>query len=206
MSDLVALLDSACRRASSAIALLDEHDTITYAGFDRGGAEIASELGASGIERGEPVLVMVSNRPRDLVALLGVWRAGGVAVPVHRSNTALVIESYVRATGARIVVDALGEAAVPAPFVCAGNVSHSDRAAPAARPILADAALIVFTSGSTGKPKGAVLSHRAIIAKLAANDSYLHFAANERTLLVLNITCWRAMEIDHLNGVLRVQN
>lgn len=188
MRALVGLLDAACRGAPAAIALADERKTITYAAFDRGANEIARELAACAIEPDEPVLVMVSNRPCDLVEFLGVWCAGGVAVPLQRSSTTIVVESYVQATGARIVVDAAGEAQVPAAFVRRGNLFRSDRAAPVARPILADAALIVFTSGSTGKPKGAVLSHRAIAGKLAANDSFLNFAANERTLLVLNIT------------------
>src|SRR5262249_54535912 len=42
-------------------------------------------LGEHGIAPNEPVHVRIANRPCDLGAFLGVWRAGAVAVPVHAS-------------------------------------------------------------------------------------------------------------------------
>ncbi len=188
MAALVELLDAACRQAPDRVALAGEADTLTYAAFAARAGEIAAALGKERIEANEPVLVMVSNQPGDIAAFLGVWRAGGVAVPVHRSTPPAALAGYVDATGARLLVDAMSDAPRHGDFVRGGAIQVAPRSAPAARPILADAALIVFTSGSTGKPKGAVLSHRAIAGKLAANDSYLGFGTGECTLLVLNIT------------------
>lgn len=208
MAALVDLLDAACRRAPDRLAIAGESESLTYGALAARAATLASALATQGIEPNEPVLVLVSNQPGDLAAFFGVWRARGVAVPVHRSTPAAALAGYVEATGARLLVDAgaapalqtgfapaLGAGFAPCTAVQAACEPTSNpaappmsRPAPAARPTLDDAALIVFTSGSTGKPKGAVLSHRAIAGKLAANDSYLHFSADERTLLVLNIT------------------
>jgi long-chain acyl-CoA synthetase len=139
-----------------------------------GAQAVRGRLAEAGLAVHEPVHVRVSNQPGDLAAYLGVWLAGGVVVPVHRSSPAGAV-SHVRAkTLARFEIDhelkSLG----------------SDR--PPHRPMLQGAALIVFTSGSSGMPKGAVLSHEAFAGKLAAIQSLLRFGPDERTLLVLNMT------------------
>ena len=122
----------------------------------------------------EPVHVRVSNQPLDLAAFLGVWLAGGVVVPVHRASPAGATAQVLAKTRARFEWDA--------------SLRTVAEERPPARPILEDAALIVFTSGSSGMPKGAVLSHRAFAGKLEAIQSLLRFGEGERTLLVLNIT------------------
>jgi long-chain acyl-CoA synthetase len=136
--------------------------------------EARGALAEAGLAAHEPVHVRVSNQPRDLAAYLGVWLAGGVVVPVHRSSPEGALAHVVSKTRARFELD--------------GELRLLAKDPPPPRPILEGAALIVFTSGSSGMPKGAVLSHRGFAGKLAAIQSLLRFGAHDRTLLVLNIT------------------
>ena len=131
-------------------------------------------LRRAGLAANEPVHVRISNQPLDLAAYAGVWLAGGVVVPVHRSSPPGSVAHVVSKTRARFEWDR--------------SLKHLSDAPPPARPILDGAALIVFTSGSSGMPKGAVLSHRAFAGKLEAIQSLLGFGERDRTLLVLNIT------------------
>ena len=147
---------------------------LRYCGLLESALAVRSTLQKAKLHANEPVHVRVSNQPHDLVAYLGVWLAGGVVVPVHRTSPAGAVAQVAAKTRARFEWDEGLRALAHEP--------------PGEREILQGAALVVFTSGSSGLPKGAVLSHRAFAGKLAAIQSLLGFGPGERTLLVLNIT------------------
>ena len=170
-SRLDALLAYAASSWPEAVALEATREHWSYARLLERADGLARALA---LEPNEPVIVMVSNIPDDIAALFAVWRARGVAVPVHRGNPQGVIDRLIERTGARWVVD--------------GAVRPLHTPAPTPRALLNDGALIIYTSGSTGEPKGAVLSHSAYCGKLAAIDSQLSFKAGERALLVLNLS------------------
>ena len=46
---------------------------------------VGGALTGRGVAQNEPVHVIIRNRASDLGALLGVWQAGAVVVPVHAS-------------------------------------------------------------------------------------------------------------------------
>src|SRR5580693_7746091 len=68
-------------------------------------AKVAAALLADGVAPGEPVHIRMGNRPDDIGALLGIWRTGAVAVPVHVAAAATTVERLQRRTGSRFVVD-----------------------------------------------------------------------------------------------------
>ena len=136
---------------------------------------VAGALLARGVAPGEPVHVRIGNRPDDIAALLGIWRAGAVAVPVHVAAAATTVERLQRRTQARFVVDR------DRLDVCASL-------APPQQPLLRDAALVIFTSGSTGEPKGVVIGHAAFADKLAVLDRLLGLRADDVVLVPLWLT------------------
>jgi long-chain acyl-CoA synthetase len=178
MDHLAALLDAACARWPRRLAIEGVEASLTYGDLDRVAAGIAAGLKGAGLRPDEPVGLRVANRARDLAGFLGTWRAGGVVVPIHRSTIAGAVDDILRRTGLRFMVD--GDAPEP--------VARLDRPAPAARPVLAGAAFVIFTSGTTGNPKGVVLAHDRFAAKLRAIDEMVPFAEETRTLLVLQLT------------------
>jgi len=149
---------------------------------DRSGSDLLKQADAMaaglrhhGLLADEPVYVRVGNRPGDLAAMLGVWLAGGVAVPVHSLAAPHTIELLGKATGARLALE--GDAVEV--------IGHSP---PPRRALLDDAALIVFTSGTTGSPKGVVISHAALAGKIEVLERLLGIQATDVVLLPLHLT------------------
>jgi long-chain acyl-CoA synthetase len=138
-------------------------------------AHVASALTTHGVAPGEPVHIRIGNRPSDLGALLGIWRAGAVAVPLHIAAAATTIERLQRRTQARFAVDR-------------DRLDMLAASAPPEHPLLRDAALVIFTSGSTGEPKGVVIGHRPFADKLAVLDRLLGLRTDDVVLLPLQLT------------------
>lgn len=135
---------------------------------------LAARLRAEGLGADEPVVVRVANRATDLAAFFAVWQAGGVAVPLHAGAAEMTRAAILEQTRARFLV-------------CDGTVLRLAEVAPPARPLLHDAALIVFTSGSTGKPKGVVLGHDRFAGKLDALQALLALGPGDKVVLPLQL-------------------
>ncbi|MGA8494272.1 MAG: fatty acid--CoA ligase family protein [Xanthobacteraceae bacterium] len=122
----------------------------------------------------EPVHVGIGNRPSDLGALLGVWQAGAVAVPIHVSAAVSTIARVQRISRARFLIDG-------------DRLETIGEAPPPERALLRDAALVIFTSGSTGEPKGVVIGHRRLAEKLAVLDRLLNIGPGDVVLSPLQL-------------------
>jgi acyl-CoA synthetase (AMP-forming)/AMP-acid ligase II len=136
---------------------------------------VAAALRGQGVTPDEPVHLRMGNRPVDIAGLLGIWRAGAVAVPVHVSAAPATIERLGSLSRARFLVD--GE-----------QIEQIASTPPTPRPLLQGAVLIMFTSGTTGVPKGAVVGHDRMAAKLKVLDQLLNLRGDDTVLLPLQMT------------------
>jgi amino acid adenylation domain-containing protein len=186
---LSALFAATARRAPDAIAVIDGARALSYAELDRRSRRLAYRLRDMRLGAGERVGVCIERSIEEVVALLGVLKAGCVCVPLDPMHP---VERL-----ATVLADA-GAAAV----VTAGAVARTLEAWPAirARPIIVldatepegfdgrpdppldfggDAlAEIIYTSGSTGSPKGVAIAHRAI-ARLVCGTDYVQLGAGD---------------------------
>jgi long-chain acyl-CoA synthetase len=122
----------------------------------------------------EPVHISIGNRPSDLGALLGIWQAGAVAVPIHALAASSTIARVQRISRARFLIDG-------------DQLDVIGEAPPPERALLRDAALVIFTSGSTGEPKGVVIGHRRLADKLAVLDRLLNIVPSDVVLSPLQL-------------------
>jgi malonyl-CoA/methylmalonyl-CoA synthetase len=132
----------------------------------------------------------------------GIWRAGGVAVPLAVSHPHAELEYVVRDADASVVVaDAAfhdaGKALARAARARFLSAEQALRAAPSdGVPHLRSdqRAMIIYTSGTTGRPKGAVTTHQMIGAQISSLVSAWRWTPADRLLLVL--------PLHHVHGII----
>ena len=139
MSALSAAFEQACRRFGPAVAVRGGTIRLAYAELDERAGAVAALLQDAGLDANEPVHVHISNQPHDIVALFGVWLAGGVAVPVHRTTPAAVASMFHERSHARFLLD------LESTRIEAASLSLIATGRPPHRPLLEGAASIVFT-------------------------------------------------------------
>ena len=138
-------------------------EVLSYEEFAGAAEEVATELAAAGIGRGDRVGVRIASGTTDLyVAIMGILLAGSAYVPVDADDPD---------ERARTVFDEAGVAGI------LGNglaLTVRGPRRPAREPLpevqLDDDAWIIFTSGSTGKPKGVAVRHRSAAAFVDAES------------------------------------
>ena len=133
----------------------------------------------------------------------GVWRAGGIAVPLCTSHPRPELEYVIADSGASIVIAHPNFEAVlrsvaeergcgfllTTEILCAnvGSLPKVD---------IDRRALILYTSGTTGKPKGVVTTHQNIQAQVTSLISAWGWTSEERILHVL--------PLHHIHGIINV--
>lgn len=183
--DLGAMLAEACITYGDTPAVAEgigrSAPVASYSEVGRRSSEIYDSLCASGVERGEPVVVIVESTSVDFMAMIGCWWAGGVVVPVHASASKSTIDAVLKRTGARLAIrHGIAEPAITRTATLVDEVHPRGN-------LLNGAAFVIFTSGSTGIPKGVVLSHFGFMGKLRAIQSTLPFAPARSTMMVLKL-------------------
>jgi malonyl-CoA/methylmalonyl-CoA synthetase len=133
----------------------------------------------------------------------GIWRAGGIAVPLCTSHPRPELEYVITHCGASMIVAHPYFEALLRPIAQTHSVRFlltSDPRPEAARSLpnidLDRRALILYTSGTTGKPKGVVTTHRNIQAQVTSLIAAWEWTADDRILHVL--------PLHHIHGIVNV--
>ncbi|AGM07908.1 non-ribosomal peptide synthetase [Amycolatopsis keratiniphila] len=163
-------------RTPDAVAVVAGDDELTYAELDRRADRIARGLITLGVAD-EDVVAVASSRTIDWpVAVLGVFRAGGVYLPIDPKYPENRVKTLIERSACRIVVadpDVTGVFTTGGMAVTVTTVpdlldgDHPD--GPVERTVTAgQLAYVYFTSGSTGQPKGALCEHGGMLNHLLA--------------------------------------
>jgi malonyl-CoA/methylmalonyl-CoA synthetase len=138
-----------------------------------------------------------------VTALHGIWRAGGIAIPLNAASAEPELEHYLSSAGVtRVIANQEHQGSVLS--LCERlniellAVDEVLADAPAAIPGFAAErrGMILFTSGTTSKPKGVVITHKAIRAQITTLVDAWKWQENDIIPLFL--------PLHHIHGIINV--
>jgi malonyl-CoA/methylmalonyl-CoA synthetase len=191
--------------APERIAIADHHGEYRYSELLDASARAATCLLDGRVDLEEArVAFLVAPGFTHVALQWGIWRAGGIAVPLATSHPAAELDYVIRDADAAIVVADAVAAEMLQPLARAAGarfLTVSESLTPpriGALPRLARdrRAMMVYTSGTTAKPKGVVTTHANLEAQITALISAWGWNAGDRILLVL--------PLHHVHGIVNV--
>jgi malonyl-CoA/methylmalonyl-CoA synthetase len=190
----------------SRTALLTPEGPFTYADLLDASARVAAALldGRPDLEQAR-VAFLVPPGWHYVATQWGIWRAGGIAVPLAVSHPPPELGYVISDSEAAFVVAHERFATVAEPLAAAagarfmGTQPLLDSPAPRSPlPAVSESrrAMILYTSGTTGRPKGVVTTHANLRAQIECLVDAWAWTPDDRILLVL--------PLHHVHGIVNV--
>ncbi|KUI58610.1 Nonribosomal peptide synthetase 1 [Cytospora mali] len=171
-----------------AIAVCSMEQSFTYSQVDAYSSSLARRLVEIGVP-GTFVAVCFEKSIWTVVAILAVFKAGGVYVPIDPAHPRGRIEEVVKTVQIKVALASPASATVleglPIRIVTVqnGSLDLSDVGQEqVSKSLPSSLAYLLFTSGSTGKPKGILMSHSAICTSIIHHGREFHAGPHWRTL------------------------
>lgn len=199
------------QRHGERIAVVDSRGSFTYDELLGASLRVASALLAGRNDlQGERVAFLVTPGLPWIAVQWGIWRAGGVSVPLPLNSVRPELQYFIDdAKSSMLVFDAqsapvlapiaaaLGIRALPCEQLLAVHPAEMPEVAPDAPNITSERrAMILYTSGTTSQPKGVVTNHENIAAQIVALVEAWEWSPDDHILLCL--------PLHHIHGIINV--
>jgi len=189
--------------SESRIAIIAADGTYTYDQLDEASRRVSGSLLGDNADLNQTrVAFFVPPSFAYAAVQRGIWRAGGVAVPLAISHPPAELDYVIRDSGASVVVSDPASASMLMPIAKAARARFLTTTTALAASMGEDLphlgsnrrAMIIYTSGTTGRPKGAVSTHQNIGAQIAALVEAWRWTPADRLLLTL--------PLHHVHGII----
>ena len=171
VSTLPEAFEAQARRAPDRVAVIGDRETLTYGELNRRANQLAHWLAERGAGPERAVAVRMPRSVDLMVAACAVVKSGAVYLPVDTDLPEERVRQLLDRAAPLLLLDG------PLPEV-SGFPQDDPR-----RSLSPDnIAYAIHTSGSTGVPKGVLVSHRAIMNRIAWGNAYFGATADDRVL------------------------
>lgn len=171
------------RRTPDALAVVGGGRRLTYAQLAADAESLACHLQSLGVGAETPVGVCLRRGQELPAVLLGIWRAGGVYVPLDPDHPRERLAALLADTRIEVIVTSRDLAGrLPSGRLVFPEEPHpcGELEPTVVRP--ENAAYVMYTSGSTGRPKGVVVTHAGIANRVEWTVGRHGFRAGDRVL------------------------
>jgi amino acid adenylation domain-containing protein/non-ribosomal peptide synthase protein (TIGR01720 family) len=193
---------------------------LTYRELEERVNRLAGMLRNSGIQKDEPVGILMERSQKMVECILAVWKAGGAYIPIDttapsqriieilcdsRAKVLIIQDEYINIqlekeyTGKIIRVNFhYNDNEIP------GQISQQTTAHLGLNNDMTSLAYIIYTSGSTGKPKGVMIEHIGMMNHIQAKINDLQLT-NESIIAqnashTFDISVWQFFAVLTLGG------
>ena len=185
-------------------AVVDAQGVFTYDDLLDASSRVATALLAGHDDLQEERVAFLVTPGFSWVAMQwGIWRAGGIAVPLPLNSTRPELEYLIDDTGASVLVFDTSAAALMEPIAASRGLRAFPYdllriCPPQPLPEVSSdrRAMILYTSGTTSRPKGVVTTHANVAAQIKSLVDAWEWSANDRILLCL--------PLHHVHGIINV--
>lgn len=101
---LMDVLSESARLRPNHPALLFQGNMISYGELERQSTDLANALIGLGVKQGDRVALLLPNAPQIILSLFGIWKAGGIVVPLNPLYTERELEHAFCEAGAETVI------------------------------------------------------------------------------------------------------
>jgi len=182
-------------RRPDAPAIISADRCLTYGELDALSNQLAHRLTEAAVKPDELVAVVMQKGWEQVVAVLGILKAGAAYLPVDATMPTERLHYLLEYGQARIAVtQGCQDAAIEWPADTQRiriNAADLGNAAATALPCPAEStnlAYVIFTSGSTGQPKGVVIDHRGALNTCADINERFNVTANDSVLALSSLS------------------
>ena len=171
----------------NAVAVCSLEQSLTYSKVDYYSSSFAVNLIELGVRPGTFVGVCFEKSIWTVVAILAVFKAGCVYVPIDPAHPRGRIAEVVKMVQIEIAIASTSSAGV-LEGLCDQIITVDDHPLPLSwvdspsKSLPSSTAYLLFTSGSTGKPKGILMSHSAICTSIIHHGPAFGAGPHWRTL------------------------
>ena len=189
---------------SERVALVEADNTYTYSEVNSRVNRFATGLLGNKDDLQEERIAFFMPASLDYVTTMhGVWRAGGIAVPLNVASAVSELDHYLScASVTRMVANAEYQeslrdlcASLNIELISAEDVL-ADVAGPLPKLTPERRAMMLFTSGTTNKPKGVVSTHKTIHAQITTLIGAWEWSENDVIPLFL--------PLHHIHGIINI--
>ena len=191
------------QRHGDRTAVVDSQGAFTYRDLLDASSRVAAALLAGQEDLHEDRVAFLVTPGFQWVAVQwGIWRAGGVAVPLPLNSTKPELEYFIDDTASSTLLFDASAATLLGPLAGRGvralPCEHLGAFQPTELPEIASArrAMILYTSGTTSRPKGVVTTHDNITAQIISLVEAWDWSADDCVLLCL--------PLHHVHGIINV--